>query len=312
MTDTERPRREITYASVGVDVGVEAQAARLLYQASRLTWANRRGQLGEVVVPFEDFRSLRYIDVAGLPEGTVFSGNSDGQATKAEIAERAHRYNTAGFDLMAMLTDDTVIKGGEPVVVKSVLEVNTLGEDESRLPFVLELAEGYFGSAREANVVVLNGEIAQLNDRMGNMDRFMFNWSGDVSWFANKSRLISGREVRFGDYIVGLAEPGFRCNGISLPRRVLKNEYGERWEDTPWKGGKLIDHILTPSRIYTRAVVDMTGGWDLKREPKAVIHGAAHISGGGIPEKLGSALKPSGLGAEIDDPFDPCELMLHC
>jgi len=58
------------------------------------------------------------------------------------------------------------------------------------------------------------------------------------------------------------------------------------------------------------AVVEMFGGFD--REPKAEIHGVVHVTGGGIPGKLGRVLKPSGLGAEIDDPFIPPKIMLYC
>jgi len=72
----------------------------------------------------------------------------------------------------------------------------------------------------------------------------------------------------------------------------------------------LAELALHPSRIYSGAVVEMFGGFD--REPKAEIHGVVHVTGGGIPGKLGRVLKPSGLGAEIDDPFIPPKIMLYC
>ena len=65
-----------------------------------------------------------------------------------------------------------------------------------------------------------------------------------------------------------------------------------------------------PSKIYTRAIVDMTGGFE--RESRAEIHGIAHITGGGIPGKLGRLLSPYGLGADIEDPFEPNVLMTLC
>ena len=72
-------------------------------------------------------------------------------------------------------------------------------------------------------------------------------------------------------------------------------------------GKKEIDLALTPSKIYTVAVVDMFGGYD--GEPKTEVHGVTHITDGGVPGKLGRVLKPSGLGAVIDEPFEPSEFM---
>jgi phosphoribosylformylglycinamidine cyclo-ligase len=305
-------KQSTTYAQVGVDIDTEAQAARILYNASKQTWANRKGLLGEVVVPFDDFAGLRFVRVDQLPPGTVMYGGSDGVATKAELAERAGRYDTLAFDLMAMVCDDAVVRGGVPILVKSVLDVNTLGTDKSRLPFIEQLAKGYVDSAKEANVAVINGEIAQLNDRIGHMDQFRMEWSADLTWFAHESRLITGYDVKPGDSIVALRETGLRCNGISLVRKLLKDQYGEHWEDQIFKGQRLIDLALQPSQIYSAAVVEMFGGYNLKQKPKAKLHAVAHISGGGIPEKLGRNLSASGFGAILDSPFEPCDLILHC
>jgi len=88
--------------------------------------------------------------------------------------------------------------------------------------------------------------------------------------------------------------------------------HGNNWEHTELDGQRLIDRALKPSRIYAKAIVAMTGGWSLKRQPKATLHGAAHISGGGLPEKLGRALKPSGFGASVSSPFEPNALRTYC
>ena len=66
---------------------------------------------------------------------------------------------------------------------------------------------------------------------------------------------------------------------------------------------------LQPSRIYTAAVVDMLGG--VHGEPQAVLHGVVHITGGGIPGKLGRLLRRIGLGAEITAPIPPGPLLRY-
>lgn len=301
-----------TYGETGVDVDIEAMAARILYEASKETWKNRAGKLGEVIVPFDDFSGLRFTRIDNLPTGTISYSNNDGVATKVEFAEQAQRFDTLGFDLVAMLVDDAAIQGVEPAQVKEHLIVNTLGQDESRLGYIRELAAGLVAAANEAGVAVIKGEIAQHNDRMGPLDKFSVEWGGDVTWYGHESRLITGYAVQPGDYLVGLREEGLRCNGISLVRTLLRREYGDKWEGAMFEEERLIDVALRPSRIYAKAIVDMVGGYDLNRKPKAEIHGAAHITGSGIPGKLSRTLKPSGLGAIIDKPFDPNALMLHC
>jgi phosphoribosylformylglycinamidine cyclo-ligase len=125
--------------------------------------------------------------------------------------------------------------------------------------------------------------------------------------------MITGHDVQPGDAIVGLREPGLRCNGISLVRRILAEHYGPNWHEPQHQlsGTPLIDLALAPSIIYTKTVLEMFGGLSLANPGRARVNAAAHITGSGLPGKLGRALKPSGLGATIDNPIDPPELMLH-
>jgi phosphoribosylformylglycinamidine cyclo-ligase len=301
-----------SYAQAGVDVDIEEQAAKILYRAARATWANRRSKLGEVLTPFDDFSGVRAVDVSRLPAGTMLNLGFDGVGTKAEFAERAGRYDTLAFDLLAMVCDDAVIRGGEPVLVGSILDVNSLGTGD-RLAIIKQLADGYTRAAAAAGVAIINGELAQLGSRLGgDAGDLHLSWGASVLWFANEHRLLDGTDVRPGDCIVGLAEPGLRANGISLVRHTLEAKYGPKWHEHDLGGTPLIDLALAPSIIYTKAILDLLGGWSLDQPARAKVHALAHITGGGLPSKLGRALKPSGLGATIDDPLPPPELMLHC
>ena len=304
-----------TYSDSGVNVDIEEKAAKLLYAAARRTWSNRSGEVGEVLVPFDDFSGLRAVNAGGLPEGTMLNLGFDGVGTKAELAELAGRYDTLAFDLLAMVCDDAVIRGGEPILVGSILDVNTLGTDETRLDIIRQLARGYEAAAKAARVAVINGELAQLGHRVGGtLDPLRLSWGAAVLWLAHESRLITGHDVQPGHALIGFREPGLRSNGISLVRRILAAKYGSDWANPAHKlnGTPLIDLALRPSLIYTPALIDLTGGWDLDRPSRARMSVAAHITGSGLPGKLGRALKPSSLGAVIDNPWDPPQLMLHC
>lgn len=299
------------YKSSGVNIELGEEASKVLYRAAKITWENRKGRLGEVVELFEDFSGFRAVRVGGLPEDTYINLSFDGIGTKTEVAERMQKHDTVAYDLFAMVCDDAVVRGAEPVLVGSILDVRSLGEsDKSYIDFVKQLAVGYINAAKEANVAVVNGEVAELGGRVGGYGPFNYNWGAGVLWFARKSRMLTGYEIQKSDKLVGLKEDGFRSNGLSLVRKILKAAHGEEWHKENYKGKPLGELILHPSRIYSRAIADMFGGFD--REPKAKIHGVAHITGGGIPEKLGRVLKPAGLGACLDDLFEPPGLMLYC
>ena len=289
-------------------------ASKIFYEASKLTWKNRKGKLGEVEELFSDFSGLRGYEVGGLPLGTKSNMNFDGVGTKIEIAERRGRHETVFYDLFAMVCDDAVLKGGEPVVVGSVFDASCLGnESEDFSSFINMISNGMIEAAKDAGVAVVNGETAELGYRVKGYGKFNYNLCAGAVWYGHESRLLSGKEIRVGNSLVGLYEEGFRSNGFTLVREIMEKVHGENWHDVKWVDGKnsLGDMALTPSRIYSKAIVDMTGGYDTDRKPKALLHDIAHITGGGIPEKLGRVLENSGYGAEIDNPFMPSEFVRY-
>ncbi len=304
-------KKQITYAGSGVNIELGDDVSKILYNAAKQTWDNRKGKLGELIVPFDDFSGVRAIDVSNLPPGTLMNIGFDGVGTKMELAERVGDHRTIAYDLFAMVCDDAVVRGGEPVLIGSILDVNSLGKDnETYIDQIKQLAEGYINAARSANVAIVNGEVAELGDRICGFGPFNYTWGAAVVWFANKDRLFTGKDIQPGDYLVGLQERGFRSNGLSLVRMIMETTHGKDWHTQTHKGKRLARLALEPSKIYSGAVVEMFGGF--QDEPKAKIHGVAHITGGGIPSKLGRVLKPSGLGATISEPYSPAELMLYC
>ncbi len=333
--------KQITYADSGVDNEAKEDTSRILYEAARQTWENRKGRLGEILVPFDDFSGIRFINIAKLPEGTVMGEGADGIGTKPEISERIGNFTTNADNLFAMFLDDVLVRGGEPVLVTTVLDVNSLKNKggAQRIEEVRQLARGYVEAAKAGDVCVISGETAELGARVGGYSRlpgfftrarqglnyiirgqgitdsdFHLNWSGTCTWFANEKRLFTGREIQAGDSLVGLADYGFGSNGLSLVRKIGEQCFGREWhlERHRLASGEtktLGELVLTPCTIYTKSVVDMYGGYN--REPKTEVHGVAHITGGGLPEKLKRVLRPSNLGAELTNPMAPPEIMSY-
>jgi len=283
------------YKEAGVDIDLGDDASKVLYNAAKTTWNNRKGNLGEVVELYSDFSGLRAINVGNLPKDTYMNMGFDGVGTKMELAERTSNHETIAYDLFAMVCDDAVVRGAEPVLVGSLLDVKSLGnEEESYIDFVKHLAIGYINAAKDANVAIVNGEIAELGSRVNGYGPFNYKWGAGVVWFGKKDKMITGYKIQDGDYIVALKEDGFRSNGLSLVRKIMKDKFGEEWQENYQNGESIAKFVLHPSKIYSKAVVDMIGG--VFDEPKVDIHGIVHITGGGIPGKLGRVLKPNNLG----------------
>lgn len=295
-----------------IDLDMKEEVSRILYKAAKATWKNRRGNFGEVIEVSPDFSGLRAINVGGLPHDTFMQLNFDGIGTKVEVAERMSCHDTAAFDLLAMVCDDAVVRGAEPVLVGSILDVRSLGDkDHNYLKFVRQLAKGYVLAAKAANVAIVNGEVAELGSRIHGYGEFNYNWGAGLVWFARRSKLFTGKEIQPGDYVVALREDGFRSNGLTKARSIMEKAYGSEWHnETFYEDVTIGDELLHPSRIYSAALIEMIGG--VQTEGKAFVNGVAHVTGGGVPEKLARVLKPSGFGAILNNLFDPCSLMLRC
>jgi phosphoribosylformylglycinamidine cyclo-ligase len=298
------------YAQAGVNVDAEAEASRIMYEASKRTFENRTGRIGEVVAPFDDFAGLKMVDASKLPEGSFFSMGFDTAGTKVEIAERVGKYDTIAHDVFAMVCDDALIRGGEPVLVGTNLDIKSLGSDEKALSIMRELAEGYVTAAKAANVAIINGEIAQMGSLMTGYGNFPFHWGAACVWFGRRENILTGKEIKAGDAVIMLREKGFRCNGFSLARKVFSQAYGTTWHTKEYAGATVGEYVLTPSIIYSRFVVGLHGGFDTPSVVK--LHGVAHITGGGVPEKMARVLRPSGLGARLSDLYEPPGIVGMC
>jgi phosphoribosylformylglycinamidine cyclo-ligase len=282
----------ITYRKAGVDIDLGDVCSEIMSLAADKTFANRKGSSAVVkVLERKGLHRIIAISVGGLK----LMLNSDGIGTKAEFAERTGKHVTMAYDLFAMLCDDAVRYGAEPIALSNVLDVNELDSNTVRA-----LARGMVKAATDAGVAVVSGEIAELGPRVGGYGKRNYNWGGTVLSIVRKD--MNGQGLKAGNSIVGLEEKGFRSNGISLVRKIMEKAYGPSWHRKRKGTRTLGDMALTPSKIYTRAALEMLGN----------AQGVAHVTGGGIPGKLGRLLATSKFGALITDPFPPCDMMLLC
>ena len=251
------------------DVNIELgdDISKMLYEASKLTHENRPGLLVEFHESFSGFRAIpgtMLKDIDNLYLNLAF----DGVGTKVEIAERLDDHSAVAHDLFAMVCDDAVVRGAESVAIGSILDVRQLNDSEHTRNAVKQLGQGYVAAAKAAGVVVVNGEVAELGDRVGGYGDFNYNWGATVLWLAHKERILTGHQIRPGDALVGLVEHGFRSNGITDVRKAMLEKYGPLWHDvivTELGSVSLGRLVQQPSIIYSRFVSELTGGFDIAK-----------------------------------------------
>jgi phosphoribosylformylglycinamidine cyclo-ligase len=258
------------YRRAGVDLDAAAEATMLIRDLARSASAP------EVVEGVGGFAGLFRLD-----EHRLLAAATDGVGTKLEVARLAGRLDTVGIDLVAMSANDVVCTGARPLFFLDYVAVERL-VPEVVAGIVAGVAEG----CRRAGCALLGGETAE---HPGVLEAGRFDLSGFCVGLVEDAELIGPHRVREGDAIVGLRSSGLHANGFSLVRRGME---GLDLLDTPAGLERpLAEELLEPTLIYVDAVLDLAS--------RGLLHAAAHITGGGIPENLPRALPP-GLGADVD------------
>jgi len=226
---------------------------------------------------------------------------SDGIGTKIELAERTRIYDTLGFDLVAMVADDLATAGFEPTNISNIIDVDFLDQAA-----INGLMKGLSEACNLAGMSISGGEIAELGGRIaGYGDGMHFNWCSTAIGVLPEQldQPFDGTAVKAGHKIIALKSHGFRSNGFSLIRRVMTASFGEDWhtemysEDQTWG-----EALLKPSLIYTPIISKLI-------QANLALRGIAHITGGGIADNFNRVLKANGLGADLDNLFEPLEVM---
>jgi phosphoribosylformylglycinamidine cyclo-ligase len=209
-----------------------------------------------------------------------------------------NKYDTLGYDLLAMVCDDAICLGAETISITNTLDTNKVD------PIVVEqLMQGLSKACLEQKIVIPGGEIAEVGKSVNSNV-----WNATAVGIVAKDRVINGENIQVGDKIIALYEPGFRANGFTLVRYILENKFGKDVYNQASPFGKSWGEVLlTPSTIYSSAILDLVGRFGEAR--KFNIKGIAHITGGGIPGNLNRILKHSGLGANIDNLFAPSAMV---
>lgn len=265
---------QVSYAAAGVDIDAGERAVRLM-RASVAT-AGRP----EVIGGLGGFAGLMRLDLARWRR-PVLAASTDGAGTKTAIAQALGRHDTIGQDLVAMVVDDLVVCGAEPLLVQDYVAVGRL-DPEQVAAIVAGIAEG----CRVAGAALLGGETAE---HPGLMRPGEYDLAATAVGVVEEDQVLSAELVRPGDAVVAMASSGLHCNGFSLVRHVLAATGTPLTE--PFGGATLGEELLTPTRIYALDCLAAAAALPVRT--------FAHITGGGLAGNLGRVI-PAGLVAEVD------------
>ncbi|SUN76354.1 phosphoribosylaminoimidazole synthetase [Streptococcus massiliensis] len=264
------------YAQSGVDVEAGYEVVERIKKHVKKT--ERLGVMG-ALGGFGGMFDLTELDVK---EPVLISG-TDGVGTKLMLAIQYDKHDTIGQDCVAMCVNDIVAAGAEPLYF---LDYIATGKNE---PEKLEqVVKGVADGCLEAGAGLIGGETAEMPGMYGEDD---YDLAGFAVGVAEKSQIIDGSKVAAGDVLLGLASSGIHSNGYSLVRRVFEDYTGD--EILPELGGKALkDVLLEPTRIYVQALLPL-----IKQN---LLHGIAHITGGGFVENV-PRMFADNLAAEIEE-----------
>ncbi len=282
----------IDYKAAGVDLDVYEETMKRLPALLRRTYSSPR-----VMDWPGGFAGLFRLNAnIGLLSRTyrdpVLVASTDGVGTKLKLAVATGRHQTVGIDLVAMSVNDCLCAGAEPLLFLDYVAMSSDNPDLTE-----QIVQGISDGCIEAECALLGGETAILPDfyQPGEYDL-----AGFCLGVVERKMILDGKEIREGDKIIGLASSGLHSNGYSLARRIAFDHGGLKPEShVPELGRTVADEFLEPTRLYVRALKTVYRNYRVKR----VIHGIAHITGGGLIENPPRILR-EGLAMRLERTWD--------
>ena len=266
------------YKSAGVDIEAGYQSVELMKQY--VTKTMRPEVLGGIG-GFSGAFSMEKIK--GMEKPTLVSG-TDGVGTKIKLAFLMDKHDTVGIDCVAMCVNDIACAGGEPLFF---LDYIACGKNYPEK--IASIVKGVSEGCIQAGCALIGGETAE---HPGLMPEEEYDLAGFAVGIVDEKDLITGKNIKAGDTLIGIASSGIHSNGFSLVRKVfnVNKENLFRYVDT--LGTTLGEALIVPTRIYVKALKSV-------KEAGVTVKGCSHITGGGFYENIPRML-PDGIGARIE------------
>jgi len=245
-----------TYKKSGVNMAAADKLVDYISKISRKTYKrNTEKKRFKNIGSFGSIYDLSQNNV----DNPIIVSSTDGVGTKIEIANKFHKYNTIGIDLVAMCVNDLIVQGAKPLFFLDYIAINKLN-----LTKVKKILNGIVHGCRLAGCALLGGETAEMP---GTYSKNKFDLAGFSVGVVGEKNLLTKNKIKSNNVVLAVPSSGLHSNGFSLVRNILKKKN----ISIPHEIKK---ELLNPTKIYVKELN--------KINKKKLINGCAHITGGGL------------------------------
>ncbi len=265
-----------SYKEAGVDVTAGYKAVELMKQhVARTTTSGVLSGIG-------GFGGLFELDLTGINKPVLVSG-TDGVGTKLKIAFLMNKHDTVGIDCVAMCVNDIICCGAKP---QFFLDYVAVGKNYPEK--VAKIVSGVAEGCVQSGCALIGGETAEMP---GFYPEDEYDLAGFAVGVVDKDKILDPSTQKAGDIVIAIKSSGVHSNGFSLVRKVFTVNEQNLLRHNADLGMTLGDALITPTKIYVKAVMSLLDSVKVKS--------ISHITGGGFYENIPRSL-PNGITAKID------------
>lgn len=254
----------ITYKDAGVNIDEGNETVNRIKPLAKATFRP------EVLSDIGSFSAFFSLNTKKYNEPVLVS-STDGVGTKLKLAFDSGIHHTVGIDLVAMVVNDIIVSGAEPLFFLDYFACGKLSASVAE-----QVVKGISEGCKEANCSLIGGETAELP---GFYNENEYDLAGFGVGVVDKEKIIDGSHITIGDVIIGIESSGLHSNGYSLVRKVFFDRHKYKLDTYIDDLGKtLIEELLTPTKIYVKPILNILKHFEIK--------GIAHITGGGFLENI--------------------------
>ena len=225
---------------------------------------------------------------AGYKEPVLVSG-TDSVGSKVQIAFEMDIHNTIGIDCVAMCVNDIICMGAKPLFFLDYIGIGGLDPEKAE-----KLGEGVSEGCVQSGCALIGGETCEMPDIYNPGE---YDLVGFAVGIVEKSRVITGKDIKAGDTIIGVASSGLHSNGFTLVRKLVELKGYKYNQHIDELGAVLGDVLLTPTKLYAKMTGKLTSRFNIK--------GMANITGGGWVENIPRMLASEDFKICADKSFAP-------
>ena len=265
-----------SYKAAGVDVTAGYRAVDLMKKHVARTKTD--GAISSI----GGFGGLFQPNLTGMEQPILVYG-TDGVGTKLKIAFLLDKHDTIGIDCVAMCVNDVICVGAKPLFFLDYIAVGKNYPEK-----VAEIVSGIAEGCVQSGCALIGGETAEMP---GFYPVDEYDVAGFSVGLVDRKKMIDGTQMKAGDAIVGIRSSGVHSNGFSLVRKIFNIDESSARRYVPEFGKTLGEELLTPTKIYVKAVESLLSACPVKA--------ISHITGGGFYENI-PRMMTDGLTAKIE------------